>query len=250
MRAHQSPLRPCYPLPAFTLTELMVTVFIIITLAVLAFSGIFKLRTAGDKVVAIRNITELHIANAGYAADNNGQYVPIYAFDDTGSKYVAWMNSPDYLNYLKGETPLYRSNGTVDTKLPINMMDPVTARAKKKSYDLIAASFGYITNGVPGSGWGKPNSTSSYRISQLTSPERTAAFVTATDWNVNYANRFKWESAQEEGFFPGQRMSYRHNGKALVVYYDGHAGEVSIADLKKIDTQGGANHIFWKGGAK
>ncbi len=148
----------------------MVTVFIIITLAVLAFSGIFKLRTAGDKVVAIRNITELHIANAGYAADNNGQYVPIYAFDDTGSKYVAWMNSPDYLNYLKGETPLYRSNGTVDTKLPINMMDPVTARAKKKSYDLIAASFGYITNGVPGSGWGKPNSTSSYRISQLTSP--------------------------------------------------------------------------------
>jgi prepilin-type processing-associated H-X9-DG protein len=250
MKAHQRPLRPCKPLPAFTLTELLVTVVIIITIAALAFSGLSKMRKAGDKVVATRNIAQLHLANAGYAADNNGQYVPIYAFDDTGAKYVAWMNSPKYLSYLKDESSVYRSNGTVDTKLPINLMDPVAARAKKKSYDSIVASFGYMTNGVPGAGWGKPHSTPSYRINQLTSPERTAAFVTATDWNVNYANRFQWESAKEEGFFPGQRMSYRHNGKALVVYYDGHAGEVSIADLKKIDTQGGASHIFWKGDAK
>lgn len=247
MKAHQRALRPCYPMPAFTLTELMVTIVIIITLATLGFTGLNKFRKAGDKVVAMRNITQLHIANVGYAADNNGQFVPIYAFDDTGGKYVAWMNSPKYLSYFKDESSVYRSNGTVDTTLPINLMDPVTARAKKNLYDRIPASYGYMTNGVPGSGWGKPNSTPSYRISQLTSPERTAAFVSATDWNVNYANRFQWESAQEEGFFPGQRMSYRHNGKALVVYYDGHAGEVSIADIKKIDTQGGANHIFWKG---
>ncbi|MEY3897116.1 MAG: hypothetical protein RLZZ214_2637 [Verrucomicrobiota bacterium] len=236
--------------PGFTLTELLVTIVIIISIAALAFSGLSRMRRAADKVAATRNLSQLQLANAGYAADHNGQYVPVYANDDTGAKYVAWMNSPKYLGYIKGDTSVYRSNGTVDTTLPLNLMDPVTARAKGMSYDKIVASFGYMTNGMPGQGWGQPNFTPSFRISQLSSPERTAAFVTATDWNVNYANRFKWETAKEEGFFPGQRMSYRHNGKALVVYYDGHVGEVSIADIKQIDKTGGANHVFWKGDAK
>jgi prepilin-type processing-associated H-X9-DG protein len=250
MKAHQNPLRLSCQWAAFTLTELLVTIVIIITLAALAFTGLSKMRKVGDKAVATRNISQLQIANVGYAVDNNGQHVPIYAFDDTGAKYVAWMNSPKYLSYLKDEASVYLSNGTVDNKLPLNLMDPVTARSKQKFYDSIVASFGYMTNGVPGSGWGKPGATPSFRISQLTSPERTAAFVTATDWNVSYKSRFEWATAKEEGFLPGQRMSYRHDGKALVVYYDGHVGEVSIVDLKKIDTQGGANHIFWKGDAK
>ncbi len=243
-------LRPRRRRAAFTLTELLVTVVVIIILATLGFSGLSKIRKAGDKAVATRNISQLHLANAVYAADNNGQYVPIYANDDTGSKYVAWMDNPNYLSYLKDESSVYRSDGTFDTKLPLNLLDPVAVRAKKKAYDSIIASFGYMTNGVPDSGWRKPNAKPAFRNSQLTSPERTAAFVTATDWNVSYANRLKWESAKEEGFFPGQRMSYRHGGKALVVYYDGHVGEVSLADIRKIDAQGGANHIFWKGDAK
>ena len=130
------------------------------------------------------------------------------------------------------------------------MMDPIPARAKQRNYQYLSASFGYMTNGLPGAGWGKPNATPSYRTSQLTSPERTAAFATATDWMVNYANRFQWESNQAEGWVPGQRMSFRHNGKALVVYYDGHVGEVSVADVRKIDIQGGSSNIFWKGDAK
>jgi prepilin-type processing-associated H-X9-DG protein len=250
MEIRPQPTRIAGSKPAFTLTELLVTIVIIITIAVLSFSGLTRMRQSGDRIGATRSLSQIQLANAGYAADNNGQYVPVYAFDDTGAKYVAWMNSPKYLSYIKGEASVYRSDGTVDNKLELNMMDPITARAKQLNYHALAASFGYMTNGMPGAGWGKPNSTPSYRISQLTSPERTAAFVTATDWNVNYANRFKWEGAQVEGFFPGQRMSYRHNGKALVVYYDGHVGEVSVADIRKIDTQGGSSNIFWRGDAK
>lgn len=249
MKSLQNPHRPRLQMAAFTLTELLVTIVIIITIAALAFSGLSKMRAAGDKTVATRNISQLQIANTGYAADNNGQYVPIYAFDDTGSKYVAWMESPKYLSYLKDESSLYFPDGKVDTKLPLNLMDPIPARAQKRLYDRIGSSFGYMRDGVPGGGWGKPGSTPSYRVSQLISPERTAAFVSATDWNVSYSARLKWETSKEEGFTGGQRMSYRHGGKALVVYYDGHVGEVSVADIKKIDTQGGANHIFWKGSA-
>jgi prepilin-type processing-associated H-X9-DG protein len=250
MKTHPEATRPACLKPAFTLTEMLVTIVIIIVLAVFSFSGLTRMRQSGDRIGATRSLSQIQLANAGYAADHNGQYVPVYAFDDTGAKYVAWQNSPKYLSYLKGEEAVYKSNGAVDNTLPLNLLDPIAVRAKQLNYQAIAASFGYMTNGMPGAGWGKPNSTPSYKISQLTSPERTAAFVTATDWNVNYTNRFKWETARTEGFFPGQRMSYRHNGKALVAYYDGHVGEVSVADVRKIDTQGGSSNIFWKGDAK
>lgn len=250
MKTHPESTRPAGSRPAFTLTEMLVTIVIIIVLAVLSFSGLTRMRQSGDRIGATRSLSQIQLANAGYAADHNGQYVPVYAFDDTGAKYVAWQNSPTYLSYLKGEEAVYKSTGAVDNKLPLNLLDPIVVRAKQLNHEAIAASFGYMTNGMPGAGWGKPNSTPSYRVGQLTSPERTAAFVTATDWNVNYANRFQWETARNEGFFPGQRMSYRHNGKALVVYYDGHVGEVSVADVRKIDTRGGSSNIFWKGDAK
>ncbi|MEX1113820.1 MAG: type II secretion system protein [Akkermansiaceae bacterium] len=249
MNSYPKSLRSRFQMAAFTLTELLVTITIIIVLAALAMTGMSKMRASADKSLATRNISQLQLANTGYATENNGQYVPIYAFDDTGSKYVAWMESPKYLSFLKDDSSLYLSNGKADTKLPLNLMDPITARAKKRLYDVIGASFGYMRDGVPGGGWGKPSSTPSYRTSQLISPERTAAFVSATDWNVSYSARLKWETSKEEGLASGQRMSYRHGGKALVVYYDGHVGEVSVADIKKIDTQGGSNHIFWRGAA-
>ena len=235
---------------AFTLTELLVTIVIIITLAALAFTGISKMRKAGDKVVAIRNLSQVQLANAGYAADNNGRFVPLYSFDDTGAKYTHWFRRADFLGYLKGESSVYDAKGNVNWTLPTSLLDPVAVRAKKESWDMMDGSFGYNANGLPNPGWGKPNAAPSFRVTQLTSPERSAAFMTATDWNVSYASRYKWQSAPVEGLSRDQKMAYRHDNKALVAYYDGHVGEVSAANLKKIDAEGGSNHIFWKGDAK
>ena len=235
---------------AFTLTEMLVTIAIIITVALLAFAGISKMRSAGDKVVATRNLSQVQLANAGFAADNNGQYVPVYSFDDTGAKYTHWFRRADFLSYLKGESSVHDANGNVDWSLPASLLDPIAVRAKKESWNMMDGSFGYNANGLPNPGWGKPNGAPAFRVTQLTSPERSAAFMTATDWNVSYASRFKWQGAPVEALSRNQKMAYRHNGKALVAYYDGHVGEVSVADIKRIDAEGGANHIFWKGDAK
>lgn len=235
---------------AFTLTEMLVTIIIIITLAVIAFSGLSKMRKSGDKVIALRNLSQVQLANASYATENNGMFVPVYSFDDAGAKYTHWFRRADFLGHLKGEATVYDDNGNVNWTLPTSLLDPVSVRAKKESWNMIDGSFGYNANGLPNPGWGKPNGAPAFRITQLTSPERSAAFMTATDWNVSYTSRFKWQSAPVEGLSRDQKMAYRHDKKALVAYYDGHVGEVSIADIKKIDSQGGANHIFWKGDAK
>jgi len=250
MKTHPQQSLILEPKAAFTLTELLVTIVIIIIIAVLSLSGLTRMRQSADRIVATRNLSQIQLANAGYAADNNGQYVPVYEFDNDGRYFVAWMYNPKFLSCLKSEASVYRSDGTVDRSLPLNLLDPITVRAKQLYNDQIRASFGYMIDAVPGQGWGVPGAKPSFKISQLTSPERTAAFVTATDWIVNYQNRFKWETAKEEGYVGEQRLSYRHNGKALVVYYDGHVGAVSVADIRKIDTQGGSANIFWKGDAR
>lgn len=75
--------------------------------------------------------------------------------------------------------------------------------------------------------------------------------MTATDWIVKYERRFLWVGkAAVEGLTGNQIMAYRHNGKAIVAYYDGHVGEVSMADMKRLDAKGGKQNAFWKGDAK
>jgi prepilin-type processing-associated H-X9-DG protein len=66
---------------------------------------------------------------------------------------------------------------------------------------------------------------------------------------VLYASRLKWFSKSpemREGKTNTQDLAYRHGDKLLVVYFDGHAGEMTKADILEIDKKGGANNVFWK----
>jgi prepilin-type processing-associated H-X9-DG protein len=232
----------------FTLTEALVAIVILISLAILALSGLSKLRAVGDKAVAARNLSQLQLANASHAADHGGKFVPVYSFDEDGVKTSQWTSNPDFLVHFKADG-LHDSKGKVAASLPINLMDPVTSRAKKKGFDDIASSYGYNTEGLPG--YKLPGASAAYTLSQLASPNRTVAFSTATDWIVCHGSRFRWTgTAAVEGRSTDQKMAFRHKGKALVAYYDGHVGEVSFDDLRTIDKQGGKTHPFWLGTAK
>ena len=244
---HRSNLRSAL---AFTLVELLVTVTIIIAIAALSFSGFSRMRKSGDRAAAMRNLSQLQLANISYAQDHGGQFVPVSEFDDTGGAYVAWMDNPRFLAFLKGDAASYYADGRADKTLPITLMDPATVRSKKREYNRLRANFGFNDHSLPGGNWGQPNTKRAFRQSQLTAPVRTAAFVTATDWNVSYASRFRWQGAEAvEGASTNQKIAYRHHDKALVVFYDGHTEEISIADMRRFDTLGGPNHIFWKGDA-
>ena len=60
----------------------------------------------------------------------------------------------------------------------------------------------------------------------------------------------RWQSVEAvERATNNQKVAYRHQDKALVVFYDGHSEEISLADMRRFDTLGGPNHIFWKGDA-
>lgn len=234
----------------FTLVELLVVITIIIVLAALSFLGFKKARSSADRAVSTRNIAQLQFANATYAADHNGDYLKVYAFDDKGSSYVAWCDNSDFLTLLKGDSA-FLANGDVDKTHPPSALDPAAYRSKAKWYNRFSASYGYNYEGALGrsSAWGSPSAESVFKMHQVTQPARTAAFITATDWIAKYSGRFKWQGKSAVEGYENGKIAYRYGGKALVVYFDGHVGEVTPEDMKRVDKLGGIKNVFWNANA-
>lgn len=238
------------PVGGFTLVELLVVITIIAVLVAVGSLFLSKARSSAERVVSTKNISQLQFANTAYAAENNGRYLKVFAFDDKGGSYVAWCDNADFLAILKGDSATV-VNGKVNKTHPPSALDPLAYRSKKKWHDTFSASYGYNREGMSGNGsWGTPSGSTGFGIHDISDPIRTAAFFTATDWIAKYSERYKWQGeAAIEGYQNG-KIAYRYKGKALVAYYDGHVGEISPNEMKVIDGNGGSNHIFWRGNAR
>ena len=229
-------------LHGFTLVELMVVIVIIVVLAALAFLGMNRVRDMADKAASIRNLSQLQVANASYAADHNGNFVAIRA-NDSGGKTTRWFEDADYLRNLMGE--VLDSSGRQSKSVPIGLLDPKVVRARQPLYDRLYTSYGMNDTGLKLGG--EPNLNSYNSVNRIRNPTRSMAFATATDFRVNYNSRFKWDFDDPKDIKTSDgSIAYRHNKKILVVYYDGHVGEMSKADLQEIDrSRRGKNSAFW-----
>jgi len=234
----------------FTLVELMITLTIVAVLAALAFLGSRKLREKADIATSISRIRGLSMANASYAADNNGSYVPVFAFDDRGQGAVQWHYNPSFLGYLVGDNLDIEDSEDFEgvDGLPEQVLDPVVVRAKQRYWSRISASYGYNQENLNGGGWGQPGAEPSQRITTLKTPAKTAQFITSTDWLAKYDGRYLWTGTNAvEGKTEDGKIAYRHQDKAIVVFFDGHTETLSIDDMKRIDQRGGVDHVFWGG---
>lgn len=232
--------------PGFTLVELLVVIVIIAALAMLTFLGFRSTRAAADRAKVSNVMRQMQMANQSYAADHQGLYVPIQSIDENNSRVSAWHDNSSFIAYLTGDTRAL-DRGETTVQAPISMLDPIAVRAKGRLWDRVFASYGYNTHRMP-MNRNRDGKTQDkcFRVLQVTDPTRTAAFVTATDWVLKYTGRLNWESSPEEGKSTDGKMAFRHGGRAIVVYYDGHIGFVTPHDLKEFDKQGGSNHPFWK----
>ena len=229
--------------PGFTLTELMVVVLIIVVLALVALFGVRRLRDGADKSVSARNLAQIQIANMTYATENNGRFVPIRVNDDKGNP-TRWFQDLEFLSNLTG-IPFDDLDRKMATPIPLQMLDPKVVRARKPLHDRIYTSYGMNDTGLQLGG--EPNLNSGHNLNKLADPSRTMAFATATDFRVTYNSRFKWnfENPNDSKTANGE-IAFRHNDKVLVVYFDGHCGELGKADFERFDKSGGKGNPFWK----
>lgn len=224
----------------FTLVELLVVITIIIVVAALSVVTITRMRDHALKANSIRNLSQLQIANASYAADHTGSFVPIYAYNAEGVREGNWYQNTDFLSNLAGD--LRDASGEPARSAPVSMLDPKVYRAKKGLHYSMAASYGMNDSGI--AGVHGPGLKPSHKLHQIPNPSESMAFATATDFRTTYNSRLKWKGV--DGKTSDGALAYRHAGKALVVYFDGHVGEVTQGDIKNIDaTQGGKDSSFW-----
>jgi prepilin-type processing-associated H-X9-DG protein len=174
--------------------------------------------------------------------DNNGRFVATYTKNEKGKTGGLWDRNSLFLDEYAG-TDTLGSGKSQESRVSPSLLDPNAYRAKQSGYDTLKGSYGMVAKlDYTSSG---NNADSSYAMAELAEPHRTASFVTALNWLVQYGGRFYWKG--EEGKVNAPAPAYRHNNKMLVAYYDGHVGELSIADVKDIDKKGGKNHPFWNG---
>lgn len=233
----------------FTLVELLVTITIIIVLASLGFVGMKIAKRAADKAASMARMKGLGHANAIYAMDHAGKYVPVYAFDENQQATVQWHYNATFLEGLVGDTKFLENpevHEGVDG-LPEDVLDPIVVKAKKRFWSRISASYGYNDSNMPGGGWGEKGTSRSWSTSSMMSPDRTCQFITATDWIAKYSGRLIWETKPVEGKTEDGKLAFRHNNNALATFYDGHVETISTDRIKDIDKRGGVNNVFWGG---
>lgn len=228
--------------PGFTLVELMVTIVIIVVLASFIFLGTTRMRAAANRTISIDNLRKLQLANGLYATDNNSRFVACYTKSSEGKTGGLWDRNADFLDLYVGLNQPTKGNSQ-ESRVSPKHLDPIAYKEKASGFDTLKANYGMISKeDYTSSG---PDTNSSYRMSELTSPSQTAAFVTAVNWLVQYSGRSSWKGV--EGKVNAPMIAYRHRNKALVAYYDGHVGEVTKDDMAKLDKRGGKSNSFWKG---
>jgi len=208
----------------------------------LAFLGTTRVRAAAARATSTNNLRKLQVANGLYATDNNGRYVSTFTQNDQGKTGGLWDRNPDFLDLYIGVNKPTRGNSQESRASPDNL-DPIAYKARGKGYDTLKASYGMVSKENYSSG--SENVDSSYQLTELSSPSQTAAFVTAVNWLVQYSGRKGWDG--KEGKVNAPRIAYRYNGKAQVVYYDGHVESVTMDELLALDRRGGKNNSFWNG---
>lgn len=229
----------------FTLIELMVVITIVVVLASLAFMGFSRLKKQGYRAASMNNLRQLQAANQTYAAENNGIYVQAWSFDEDGNQNPQkWNVNEEFLGYLRGEVSPDAPT-SVRRSVPEALLDPLVVRTRASRWDRLEKSYGLNITTLEGGSNNTPGSKRQIKTTQLVSPSRTFSFITGQNPFIAYSGRYTYNGTENNT--GNTTTAYRHDGKAIAVFFDGHTELKSMDDMREIDDKGGSRHPFWKG---
>ncbi len=236
----------------FTLVELLVVIGIIAVLIGILMPALSKARSQSRMTQCLSNLRQLATANATYAAEFKGWYVPIRVGynpnpDPAGqwpapapipaglpapdnTSVTVWYSIPQYRSAL-GQQPFPPDS----SRYSANLMCPNATLAFEGTWApnvngyVIGRSYGFNTTGL--NGFMLP---SAYHLgwkmgSQIIDPAAKIMVADSPDWNISGGAAGRYELSHEDygpplnGVSRSNQIAFRHNEGATMAFFDGHA---------------------------
>ena len=210
---------------AFTLIELLVVIAIIGILASLLLPVLARAKAVARTVQNKNNLKQIASAFTMYESDNNGLAVGVG--DSTGKHFFGLYHGPAQpVDFSGGYLSLYVDNN------PKVWLDPTfnsySKRAKGHTCSY-AYNHHYLNELEEQGSWWEPNYSFQWigvGVGAMEAPVDTVLFGdSARSWMGPVEENWFWTPPSEACAWPGWETAYthfRHNGKATVLWGDGH----------------------------
>ncbi len=231
---------------AFTIIELLVVISIIALLTAILIPALGASKNLAKMIVCKNNLRQLAIANQNYANDHHGYSVP-GAMDIDSDNLHRWYgvrpnkNAP--FDPAQGPLADYLQNCELSCPQKVRYTDILPSEGDYEhgnggyGYNLI-----YIGSRIWHSGYEKPNSIESTKLTEISRPQETLLFtdtakVDRIDTNpalIRYAfaePHFFVINQQPDPILqpPDPSIHFRHRKRACIAWADGHADDKKTA---------------------
>lgn len=227
-----SALRTASRSQGFTLTELLVVIAIVAVLAALISAGASRARASAQSSRCVNNLRQLGSLFLGYLPENNSR-IPHYAVG--GGSDFTWIN---YLD---------KSNDRIPPSAGISVCPTVMPKQYKDIYSV----YGIDVTGEQGGFYPHPSTptTQVYAMvvrfnSMVGDPSRRILLAdsmvrSASAWNAKNQVAFIRLASTPQGGDHGA-LHCRHQGKANLLFLDGHVETMTPTEIKAVLQSGAA----------
>jgi len=201
---------------AFSLVELLAGLAVLAILALLLFPVLRSVRDHSAMTKSLGIVRQFQEANSLYALDNDGKYITVRTVDENG-RVKRWLDFYAYRQYLGipygGEWPL-------------ELISPNAGVLDENGKPRHTRSYGMNTLGFDD--WFNPGANYQATMTSLEDPVSTIAFADALDWIIADHGIKRYPGKEE---YTKHAIAFRYNGKATVVFYDGHTGAYTMEEM-------------------
>ena len=232
----------------FTLIELMVVIAVVVILIALIMPAVRAMHASAARAFCANNLRQLYRANIMYA-DDHGGFVPA-ASDIIGHNLYRWhgVRKTTKEPFDNTKSPLYPYLDKSVGLLHCPAFKSAATAAKNNAFESSCGGYGYNAVGV-GSHEYDPNNNSKDGMApeDLSHPARTVMFADCAlaqpygskpKYLIEYSFLEPYYTVwggHESRSHPYPSVHFRHNGRANVVWCDGHVSseKMTIKGAKK-----------------